>query len=58
MKLAEDVGKHVLEAGAEGVAAATAPATAALLEGGVAETVIGGALLGILQDIVGLVRLP
>ena len=53
---AEHLLEDVLEAGAEGVAAAAARAAAALLEGGMAEAVIGGALLAILQDVVGLVH--
>ncbi len=58
---AEHFLEDVLEGAAEGVAAAAAEAAgtagAALFEGGVAEAVIGGALLGVLQDVVGLVQL-
>ena len=56
--LAEDILEDVGEpaAGKTGTGT-TAAAHAALLEGGVAETVIGGALLGILQGLVGLVDL-
>src|SRR5690606_33683845 len=49
----EDVGHGRGEFGPE--AAPATPAHAAILEGGVAEAVIGGALLGVLQRVVGLV---
>ncbi len=47
----EDIGEGGAEIGAE----AGPAAHAALLEGGVAETVIGGALVAVLQNVVGLV---
>ena len=48
----EDVGEGRAEIGAEAVRAAHA---AALLERGMAEAVVGGALVGVLEDVVGLV---
>src|SRR5689334_20662342 len=48
----EDVGEGGGEAGAE---AGMATHAAALLEGGVAEAVIGGALVAVLEDLIGLV---
>ena len=47
----EDVGEGRAEIGAEAVRAAAD----ALLEGGVAEAVVGGALVAVLQDVIGLV---
>ena len=52
---AEDALEQVGEGGAE-IRAETMPA-AALLEGGVAEAIVGGALVRILEDLVGLVDL-
>ncbi len=52
-QIVEDVGEGRGEVGAE-AAGAAGPA---VLEGGMAEAVIGGALLGVLQDLVGLVDL-
>ena len=49
----ENVGEGRGEIGAEAVRAA---AHAALLEGGVTEAVIGGALVAVLEDVVGLVE--
>ena len=51
-QIVEDVGEGRGEVGAEAVRRA---AHAAVLEGGVAEAVIGRALVGVLQDLVGLV---
>src|SRR5690606_25343854 len=49
--------ENVGEAGGEVEAGARPAGSAAILEGGVAETVVGGALLLVLQDVVGLVDL-
>ena len=49
-EVVEDVGEGGGEIGAE-----AGPAAAALLEGGMAEAVIGGALVAVLEDLVGLV---
>ena len=56
--LAEDVFEHIAEAAghvAERIAAARAGRAHAAFEGGMAEAVIGGALLIVLQDVIGFV---
>ncbi len=53
-ELAEQILEDVAE-GAGEVERAAAAASAALLEGGMAEAVVGGALLIVLQDVIGLV---
>jgi hypothetical protein len=59
---ADEIAEHLVEdvgeaGGAEAEAGAAARPVAAILEGGVAEAVIGGALLLVLQDLVGLAQL-
>ncbi len=54
-ELAEQVVEHIGEIAAEVEPARRAVAAAAMLEGGMAETVIGRALVVILEDVVGLV---
>src|ERR1700749_2298867 len=54
-ELAEQIGEDVGEAGCEIERIAAAASAHALLEGGMAEAVIGRALLIVLQDVIGLV---
>ena len=51
---AEHILENIGEGGAE-IGAEAGPAAAALLEGGMAETVIGGALVAVLEHLIGLV---